>query len=340
MPAADPAPLTATVTPIATLHDPMAWVWQGRGFDTAVVERDGHVTTVTLPFQAQPLRVTAIANSGPSRFPGLSLDGEGGVIDVAPYSRFSVTDAVRFSYVASGPGGTKLVVTDGGLSPTSVSVGDRIYLETPEIAGNTTRYGGELKVVRGDITRGIVVMMVSIGDRGQSAQAQDLGSMLGKILRFSDDRLPFIPVDNPYPDTPGVQPLLWSYGHREVTALPESAGGLSFDSGAGPGGSDELNYVRPGCNYGWPSMTATSVAPLFAWATPIRPRDMVVWNNNVLIGADNYSGLIRLTWNGTNFSEVQRIPLPAPIRKLRIYRSTLYGLENGTNGRMIEIALQ
>ncbi len=80
---------------------------------------------------------------------------------------------------------------------------------------------------------------------------QDLDKPYGKIIRMHDDGR--TPDDNPFVDTPGALPSIWTLGHR-------NAQGLAFDSSTrrlwssehGPRGGDEANLILPGRNYGWP----------------------------------------------------------------------------------------
>lgn len=98
----------------------------------------------------------------------------------------------------------------------------------------------------------------SIGDRGEPTTpdnpAQNLGSARGKIHRLNDDGS--IPSDNPFVDTKGALPSIWSYGHRNPQGLCFQPGtGLLWESEHGPRGGDELNIIKRGGNYGWPLVT-------------------------------------------------------------------------------------
>lgn len=91
----------------------------------------------------------------------------------------------------------------------------------------------------------------SIGDRGTSEDAQDLGKPNGKVHRiYKDGR---IPKTNPFYDTPGAVKSIYTYGNRNAQGLavhPET--GQIWETEHGPLGGDELNLIRPGLNYGWP----------------------------------------------------------------------------------------
>ncbi len=93
-------------------------------------------------------------------------------------------------------------------------------------------------------------LFYSIGDKGKPEDAQDLSKPTGKIHRINRDGT--VPKDNPFVNTPGAVPTIWSYGHRN----PQ---GFSFDpvtnklwaTEHGPTGGDELNLIEAGKNYGW-----------------------------------------------------------------------------------------
>ena len=95
------------------------------------------------------------------------------------------------------------------------------------------------------------------GIADQLETGQDLGDLLGAILRIDVDQPAAgkayrIPPDNPFVKTPGARPEIYSYGHRQVWRF-------SFDPPtgrlwAGEVGQDlwEMIYVvQKGGNYGW-----------------------------------------------------------------------------------------
>ncbi len=93
-----------------------------------------------------------------------------------------------------------------------------------------------------------------IGERGGMMEAQDLGRPNGKIFRLHDDGR--VPEDNPFVNTPGALPGIWSYGHRNPQGLVQDPrDGAIYSTEHGPRGGDELNLIQPGKNYGWPVIT-------------------------------------------------------------------------------------
>jgi glucose/arabinose dehydrogenase len=93
-------------------------------------------------------------------------------------------------------------------------------------------------------------LFITMGERGEMSHAQDLSSPLGKIHRINVDGS--IPKDNPFVDTPGAVPSIWTYGNRNPEGLAiDARSGLMWGSDNGPTGGDELNLVEKGHNYGW-----------------------------------------------------------------------------------------
>lgn len=91
------------------------------------------------------------------------------------------------------------------------------------------------------------------GDAQTTRFAQNLRSLNGKILRLNADGS--IPADNPFANS-----YVYSYGHRNPQGLAwQSKTQRLYSTEHGPSGfqgccRDELNYIEPGKNYGWPEI--------------------------------------------------------------------------------------
>jgi len=95
-------------------------------------------------------------------------------------------------------------------------------------------------------------LFFTLGERGVMQNAQTLTdkNSLGKIHRINDDGS--VPKDNPYVMTPGADPTIWSYGHRNPEGLAmDPVTGKLWESEHGPVGGDEINIIEPRHNYGW-----------------------------------------------------------------------------------------
>jgi glucose/arabinose dehydrogenase len=93
-----------------------------------------------------------------------------------------------------------------------------------------------------------------IGDRGRKDDAQNLMLPNGKVHRIHDDGR--IPKDNPFVDSKGAFPSIWTYGNRNAQGLDlHPLTGEIWEAEHGPRGGDEINLIERGKNYGWPMVT-------------------------------------------------------------------------------------
>jgi glucose/arabinose dehydrogenase len=107
-------------------------------------------------------------------------------------------------------------------------------------------------------------LYIATGDGGSAGDpeenGQNLDSLLGKLLRIDvDGGEPYgIPPDNPYADSGGGAPEVWSYGLRNPWRFsfdPEA--GRLWVGDVGQGDLEEINRVREdeaGLNFGWNEM--------------------------------------------------------------------------------------
>ncbi|MEK9166390.1 MAG: PQQ-dependent sugar dehydrogenase [Patescibacteria group bacterium] len=93
-------------------------------------------------------------------------------------------------------------------------------------------------------------LYIATGDATQGNLAQDKNSLAGKILRLEDDG--GIPEDNPF------KTAVYSYGHRNPQGLAWDSEGRLWSTEHGRSGVlsglDEINLIRAGGNYGWPTI--------------------------------------------------------------------------------------
>ncbi|MCU0479114.1 MAG: PQQ-dependent sugar dehydrogenase [Chloroflexi bacterium] len=107
-------------------------------------------------------------------------------------------------------------------------------------------------------------LYLSTGDGGgggdPDGNAQDLGSLLGKVLRLAVDGGAgySVPPDNPFVSTPGARPEIWAYGLRNPwrIAFDRRTDDL-FIADVGQGSREEIDFEPAGAggrNYGWVRM--------------------------------------------------------------------------------------
>lgn len=114
---------------------------------------------------------------------------------------------------------------------------DKIIIEN--LAGGQIHNGGRLRF--GPDKK----LYILTGDGAQPDLAQDMNTLSGKVLRVNDDGT--VPSDNPFANSP-----VYSIGHRNPQGLAWHA--LTeqlFVNEHGETAHDELNWIRPGKNYGW-----------------------------------------------------------------------------------------
>ena len=83
---------------------------------------------------------------------------------------------------------------------------------------------------------------------------QDPNTLGGKVLRLRDDGS--VPPDNPFVGQAGHRPEVYTMGHRSALGLAVNpATGEMWQNENGPNGGDEINILKPGRNYGWPTVS-------------------------------------------------------------------------------------
>lgn len=162
--------------------------------------------------------------------------GEGGLLGVTIHPDFIANNFVYFYYTYQKE---ELVLNK---VVRYVFVNNSFINETviiDSIPGGVVHNGGRLRF--GPDAK----LYITTGDSGDSGLAQRVESLAGKILRLNDDGT--IPVDNPFNNS-----AVYSYGHRNPQGLAWDGSGNLWATEHGRTGTDELNFIKSGGNYGWP----------------------------------------------------------------------------------------
>ena len=245
-----------------------------------------------------------------SGLPGnIFVSGQGGLLDVAIDPQFGVNGFIYLTYAGKGIGGAGTEVVRARLEKGALTNSKVIFRARPKTPG-ALHYGSRLLFLADN------TLLVSIGERYTHAKhAQRLSDHLGTIVRINTDGS--IPPDNPFISTPGAQPEVYSYGHRNMQGLTRDENTV-WAHEHGPRGGDELNIIRAGSNYGWPKVTygidysgaiiseltqAPGIEdPVVYWDPSIAPSGMAFyqskrfaqWKGNLFIGALAHRHLRRI----------------------------------------------
>ncbi|NKB69903.1 MAG: PQQ-dependent sugar dehydrogenase [Candidatus Latescibacteria bacterium] len=186
--------------------------------------------------------------------PPVHARGQGGLMDVALHPNFATNGWLYLSYSEALKNETGDLVSFTTIARAQLTDAGLQGLETiyraplAEYSRRQHHYGSRI------VFDAAGYLFFSIGDRGQRPEAQDTSLPNGKIHRLHDDGR--IPADNPFADQAGAAASIWSYGHRNPQGLAiHPQDGTLWDAEHGPRGGDELNLVKPGRNYGWPTIT-------------------------------------------------------------------------------------
>jgi glucose/arabinose dehydrogenase len=221
------------------------------------------------------------------RVPGVVADGEGGLLGLAVSPNYS-SDHLVYAYLTTASdnrivrfrlgGAVHPILT--GLQKASIHDGGRIA------------FGPDGKLYAG------------VGDAGNSANAQDRSSRNGKILRINPDGS--APSDNPFPGSP-----VWTLGHRNVQGLVWDRAGRLWATEFGQDTWDEVNLIRKGRNYGWPTVEGKGgtqggrfTNPLVTWHTDeSSPSGVAILGGSLYVGALAGQRLWRIPLHGAKLGK-------------------------------------
>jgi glucose/arabinose dehydrogenase len=262
-------------------------------------------------------------------FPEVDDRNQGGLLDVAPAPDFETSRMLYFSLAERASQGSLTAVGKGRLSDDeSVIENFTIIYRAIPYFDNSMHFGSRLTFNdAGNI-------FVTTGERSSIEtryNSQKLETAHGKVLHITPDGQP---VDgNPFLNTPGALPEIYSYGHRNPQGLDiHPATGDIWISEMGPRGGDEINLIEPGKDYGWPSITygieynGNTIGdgitqhegmeqPVYYWDPVLSPSGMTFyssnvipeWENNLFIGGLSSRHIARLVFRDNKVVGEERL---------------------------------
>jgi uncharacterized repeat protein (TIGR03806 family) len=200
--------------------------------------------------------ISARVQSGPS---------EAGLLGLAFHPDFARNGRVFLSYTRTAAGRLQSVlsrfsVRAGGAALETDAPGSETVLLTQDQPFDNHN-GGQIAFGPDGM------LYLALGDGGSAGDpmntAQNLGTLLGKLLRLDVDRAdpgrPYaIPMDNPLVGRAGARGEIWAFGLRNPWkfSFDTRTGGL-WTGDVGQGALEEVDLIRRGGNYGWRIMEGT-----------------------------------------------------------------------------------
>jgi glucose/arabinose dehydrogenase len=248
--------------------------------------------------------------------PEVVYSGQGGLLDVAFDPNFAGNKMIYWSYSEKYHGDNVTAVAKAQLDETAGKVENvTVIFRAAPSTSSSLQFGSRLVFDKDGN------LFVSIGEKfdpDSRVKAQQLNSLLGKIVRITTDGKPA--AGNPFINNQGARPEIFSYGHRNPEGLDiNPVTGELWESEFGPKGGDEINIIRAGKNYGWPVITygreysgdqvgegiqqkAGMEQPVYYWDPVISPSGICFykgdaipeWKNNLFVSALSGQHLDRL----------------------------------------------
>jgi glucose/arabinose dehydrogenase len=294
-------------TVITGLEVPWGMVWLPDG-DMLVTERSGRL----LRYRNG---IFAAAIEG---VPSVYANGQGGLLDIKLHPDYPENGWVYLSYSTLGEGaesaGGNTAILRAKINGNKLIDQQLLFKATPD-SRSGVHFGCRMLFGNDGL------LYFSVGERGHMQNAQTLTNHSGKIHRITDDGK--IPADNPFVNTSGAMPSIYSYGHRNPQGLvkhPQT--GTIWSHEHGPKGGDEINIIRKGLNYGWPVISfginyngtiltpdtakVGMEQPIYYWTPSIGACGMAFvtgnrykgWENNILSGSLSFRYLVRTEIDG------------------------------------------
>jgi aldose sugar dehydrogenase len=265
-------------------------------------------------------------------FTGEKLEGlpevfnvnQAGLLDLQPHPDIAENGWLYISYAKVVDGGGATAIMRFKLNGTELFDKEELIITEPAHPGGR-HYGSRIIFDKDRF------LFFSNGDRGDNPDnAQELNNSHGKIHRIHDDGS--IPGDNPFVDTPGAVPSIWTLGNRNPQGLVyDEAHDRIWEIDHGPRGGDEINLIEKGKNYGWPVITYGTdydgsiisektekegmEQPIHYWDPSIAPcGSMLVtsnlydeWKGNLLVGALAGQHINRVELQGTTYAGEEKL---------------------------------
>lgn len=213
----------------------IVWGIEFVGDSLLVTERKGQIKMIDLKTK----KVTLIDGA-----PQVYAKGQGGLLDIKKHPDFSKNKRIYLTY-SKNLKDTKTTVLGYGILKGNKLENFKEIFVAKGIADKRVHFGSRIAFTEDN------KIFMSVGERGNRPNAQNLSNNFGKIMRFNDDGS--TPADNPFVGDKKALDNIWSYGHRNPQGLVyDTSTKTLYEMEHGPRGGDEINIIEKGANYGWP----------------------------------------------------------------------------------------
>jgi len=334
---------------IASFNEPWAMTFLPSG-DLLVTEKSGQLLLVSKDGEtSRPI----------NNVPEVAYGGQGGLGDIVLHPDFANNSTIYLSYAEAGEKkkygavviSAKLKIEKGGGSLSNI---EKVWEQTPKVTGRG-HYGHRIAFDADGY------LFISSGERQKFDPSQDMKSNMGKIVRLHDDGS--IPKDNPYVEQGGVTAQIWSSGHRNPLGLAFDNQGRLWNTEMGPLHGDELNLVKRGANYGYPTVSNGDhysgkeipdhdtqphfEAPKTWWNPTIAPAEVIYyngdmfkeWRGSFLIAGLRSNAIVRVSIDGDSAKETERFEMRARVRELeQAADGSVWVLEDGVDAKLLRLS--
>jgi glucose/arabinose dehydrogenase len=288
-------------------------------------------------------------------FPEVDPSGQGGMLDVALDPAFAKNKMIYWVFSEKNGSTNLTAVAKGQLSADEKSVLNPlvIFRATPALA-STLHFGSRLIFDKdGNLFASCSERSINEGRK----QAQLLNSGLGKIIKITKDGKPA--PGNPFLNVKDARKETYAYGIRNSQSLDiHPVTGELWEAEFGPRGGDEVNIIKPGKNYGWPTITygieysGSKVGdgiqqkdgmeqPVYYWDPVLSPGGMSFykgnaipeWKNNLFIGGLSSMHIARLVIVNNKVVGEERLleDKKERFRDVAYFNGMLYAITDGGN---------
>ncbi|HEU4795079.1 MAG TPA: PQQ-dependent sugar dehydrogenase [Pyrinomonadaceae bacterium] len=189
--------------------------------------------------------------------------GERGLLGVAFDPNFVSNQLIYIYYTATTPTIHNRISRFTANGDVALAGSETIVMEMPNLSTATNHNGGAIHFGPDGL------LYVAVGDNANGANAQSLGTRLGKMLRITSTG--GIPTNNPFFNTAiGDNRAIWALGVRNPFTFSFQGGtGRMFINDVGQNVWEEINDGIAGSNYGWPNCEGFCNPPNPSFRDPI-----------------------------------------------------------------------